>query len=124
MRGERGDIISGWLVQLLVFMAVVGLLGYEVLSLAITSLTLDGDAEQVADVASDAYGRDENDRASRDAATAEAETRGAELVDLVVDGDWVEVTVVKDAPTLVVHRIPGLDGLGDVAATRRSRWDL
>lgn len=124
MRDERGDIISSWLVQLLVLMAVIGLVGYEFLSVAITSLTLDGDAEQVADVASDEYESSEDLDRALEEATAEAERRGTAVSDLHLEDDWISVTVVKDAPTLVVHRIPGLEGVGDVAATRRSRWGL
>lgn len=123
MRDERGDIITSWLAQLLVVMAVVGLVGYEVLSIAITTLTLDGDAEQVADAAADAYERDESRDVALEAAEAEAERRGAVVVDLVVEEERVSVTVSKETPTLVVHRIPGLEGTADVAATRRSRWD-
>lgn len=124
VRDERGDIISGWLVQLLLIMSVVGLFGYELLSIAITTLTLDGDAEQVADAASDAYERGQSLDDSEEAAVEEAERRGAEVVEVLLDGDWVEVTVVKETPTLFVHRIPGLEGTRDVAATRRSRWGL
>ncbi len=122
VRGERGDIITGWLAQLLVVMAVVGLFGYELLAVAITTLTLDGDAEQVADVAADTYDSTSSESSALEAAQAEAESRGAEVVDLVVQEDAVEVTVTKETPTLIVHRIPGLEGLADVAATRRSRW--
>lgn len=122
MRDERGDIISSWLVQLLLIMAVLGLVGYEALSIAITTLTLDGDAEQVADAAADAYGRDRDRDTALQAALDEAERRGAGVTDLVVQDDVVVVTVTKDAPTVLVHRIPGLEGTGDVASTRRSRW--
>ena len=122
VRDERGDIITGWLGQLLLVMAVVGLFGYELLSIAITTLTLDGDAEQVADAAADAYERDQSEQQALEAAEAEAERRGAEVTELVVEGDSVEITVTKDTPTLLVHRIPGLEGTADVAATRRSRW--
>ncbi len=119
---ERGDIISSWLVQLLLVMAVVGLVGYEGLSIAITTLTLDGDAEQVADAAADAYERAQDTDDARAAADDEAGRRGAEVVDLVVDDDVIFVTVSKDTPTVLVHRIPGLEGTAEVAATRRSRW--
>lgn len=119
---ERGDIISSWLVQLLLVMSLVGLVGYEVLSIAITALALDGDAEQVADAAADVYGRDQDPDAARAAADEEAADRGAEVVDVVVEDEVVFVTISKDAPTLLVHRIPGLEGATDVAATRRSRW--
>ena len=119
---ERGDIITGWLGQLLVVMAVVGLLGYELLSIAITTLTLDGDAEQVVDAAADAYDRAESRDDALEAAEAEADQRGAEVLDLVVEQDQLVVTVSRQTPTLFVHRIPGLEGTADVAATRRSRW--
>lgn len=119
---ERGDIISSWLVQLLLVMAVVGLVGYEALSIAITTLTLDGDAEQVADAAADAYERDQDTDDAREAANAEADRRGAEVIDLAVEDDVIFVTVSKDTPTVLVHRIPGLEGTAEVAATRRSRW--
>ncbi len=119
---ERGDIITGWLGQLLVVMAVVGLLGYELLSIAITTLTLDGDAEQVVDAAADAYDRAQSRDDALEAAEAEAEQRDATVVDLVVEQDQLVVTVTKATPTLIVHRIPGLEGTADVAATRRSRW--
>lgn len=122
LHDERGDIISSWLVQLLLVMAVIGLLGYELLSIAITTLTLDGDAEQVADAAADAYERGQDPDDAREAADAEATRRDATVTDLVVDEDQVVVTVSKATPTVVVHRIPGLEGTADVAATRRSRW--
>lgn len=122
VRDERGDIISSWLVQLLIVMALVGLVGYEMLSIAITTLTLDGDAEQVADAAADAYEGGQDTEVALDAATQEAERRGTKVLDLVVDGDVVFVTVTKETPTILVHRIPGLEGTAEVAATRRSRW--
>ena len=124
MHDERGDIISSWLVQLFLIMAVVGLIGYELLAVAVTTLTLDGDAEQVADAAADTYERDQDEDDALAAAEQEADTRGTEVVDLTVEDDAVVVTVVKPTETLWVHRIPGLDELAEVASTRRSRWDL
>lgn len=124
MQDERGDIISSWLVQLLMLMAVVGLVGYEFLTLSITSLTLDGDAKQVVDAAADAYERDQDEDDALAAAQQEAEERGAEVIDMTVEeDDVIEVTVTKPTGTLIVHRVPGLDNLDEVAMTRRSRWD-
>lgn len=123
MQDERGDIISSWLVQLLVIMAVVGLVGYEFLTLSITSLTLDGDAKQVVDAAADAYERDQDEDDALAAAQQEAEERGAGVFEMTVEDDVIEVTVTKPTGTLVIHRVPGLDNLDEVAMTRRSRWD-
>lgn len=123
MQDERGDIISSWLVQLLMIMAVVGLVGYEFLTLSITSLTLDGDAKQVVDAAADAYERDQDQDDALTAAQQEAEGRGAGVFEMAVEDDVIEVTVTKPTGTLVIHRVPGLDNLAEVAMTRRSRWD-
>ena len=122
MQGERGDIIGSWLVQLLLIMVVVGLVGHELLAVAITSLRLDGAAHQVADAAADAHERDQDEDDARTAAEQEARVRGAEVVKVRVDDDTVHVTVRRATGTLVVHLVPGLDGLADVAATRRARW--
>ena len=122
VRDERGDIIGSWLVQLLIVMAVIGVLGYELLSIAIGSLTVDGDAEEVVDAAADAYARHESSADALEAAEAEAEGRGARVTELEVDGDELGVTVSRDTATLFVHRIPGLEGTADVSATRHSRW--
>lgn len=122
MQDERGDIIGSWLVQLLLIMGVVSLIGYELLTVGVTALTLDGTGDDVADAAADAYedGQDEDDALA--AATQEADETRTEVVELTVEGDWIHVTVVRPTSTLFVHRIPGLDGLADVAITRRSRW--
>lgn len=122
MQDERGDIISSWLVQLLLVMAVVGLIAYEFLSVAVTGLMLDGMADDVADVAADTYERDRDEDDALAAAEDEAAEGGAEVVEIVVDDDTVRVTLVQPTPTLFVHLVPGLDGLADVAATRQSRW--
>ena len=122
MQDERGDIIGSWLVQLLLVMAVVGLVGYELLTVAVTALTLDGTADEVADAAAEAYEDSEDEEAALAAAEQEADETTTEVVALTVEDDWLHLTIVRPTSTLFVHRIPGLDGLADVAITRRSRW--
>lgn len=122
MQDERGDIIGSWLVQLLLVMAVVGLVGYELLTVAVTALTLDGTADEVADAAAEAYEDTEDEDDALAAAEQEADETRTEVVELTVEDDWLHVTIVRPTSTLFVHRVPGLDGLADVAITRRSRW--
>ena len=121
VRGDRGDIITGWLAQLLVVMAVVGLVGYELLAVAIPALTLDGDAKDVAEAAANAYESTSSEARALEAAEAEAEGHNADVVGLVVVEDAVEVTVSRATATLFIHRIPGLEGTADVAVTTRAR---
>jgi preprotein translocase subunit SecD len=119
---ERGDIISSWLLQLVLIMAIIGFLGYEVLSMAATGLALDGDADQVANAAADAYQSDQRLSDAEEAAAAEAAERGIALVAVEVEDDVVIVTVRGSADTLVAHRIGTLDRFTHPAATRREKW--
>lgn len=119
---ERGDIISSWLIQLMLIMLVVAFVGYEILSVAMTGLALDGDADQVANAAADAYDDGESLRAAEEAALAEAEERGAELKSIEVQDNVVIVTVSRPANTLVAHRLGFLDRFTEPSATRREKW--
>jgi hypothetical protein len=116
---DSGDIITSWLVQLLVFLAVVAFVAFEVISVVVTNVRLDETAREVARAARDEY------RAvhSLDRATSVAEevaaTYDAEVVTVTEDGDELVVELHKQAPTLVIHRIGVLDDLTTASATSR-----
>lgn len=128
MRDERGDMISSWLIQLALVMAVLGFLAYEGLSMVVTAVSLDGDAERIAEVAADVMQRSRQNTAdpddAEDAARAEAAEREVEIVELEIDEDesLIILTVTKEAPTLVSQYIPGLRDWTTPSATRRSKW--
>lgn len=119
---EHGDIISSWLIQLVIFMAVIGFLGYEFLSMATTALTLDGVADRVANVAADAYADDQDLATTHDAAAAYAEDSNVKLIDVRVEDKIVFVTVQDRANTLVAHRIGPLKRFSAPSVTRREKW--
>lgn len=119
---ERGDIISSWLLQLVVFMAVVGFVGFEFLSMATTALTLDGQADQIANVAADAYADRQDLDDTMEAAQVAADERDVELIDITVDDDVVFVTIRGTADTLVSHRIGPLERFTHPSVTRREKW--
>lgn len=121
---ESGGIITGWLTQLLVIMAFVALIGYEIVAVTVAAVTLEDEARGVANVAADAYGSDQRlERAS--AAAAEAGTTlDVEVLDLTIDGDHVVVSVRGQAGTLLLHRLGALEGLTRPTATARSNWRL
>lgn len=124
MHEERGDIITSWLGQMLVVMAVLAFFAYEGLSMAMTAVTLDDAAEHVADEAADTLSSDGSVEEAEEAAQVEAEARGVEITAIDVDEDEesVVVTVTRQAGTLVSHRIPGLRDWTTPSATRRSAW--
>lgn len=119
---ERGDIISSWLIQLVIFMAVVGFLGYEFLAMATTALKLDGTADRIANVAADAYADAQDLDDALEAAQLGAENEKVELIDLRVEDKIVFVTVRGTADTLVSHRIGPLDRFTHPSVTRREKW--
>lgn len=122
VHGREGGIVTGWLIQLVVFMAVLALVAYEVITVAVTAINLEDDAREVARAAAQAYGSRQN----LAAATGAAETVASELevgLEAVseVDGT-IRVDVVKTADTLLVHRLGPLEDLARTSATGRARW--
>jgi hypothetical protein len=124
MRREDGGIITGWLGQLLIFMAVVGLLGYDVVAVVTTAVALEDEAREVASDAADAYGYENDLIAGEEAAQASAEREGVELVEFWSDGAYVRVRVTRQAGTLWAHLIPPLRDLTRPTATGRGNWRL
>lgn len=113
--------MTGWLVQLIAIMAVIAFVGYEVISIAVTSINLEDDARHVAVAARDAYLRGGLGQAE-EAAQATAGARGVSLVQVEVDDQSVFATVTKRADTVVVHRIGPLEDLTTPTAQGRVRW--
>lgn len=119
---EDGGIVTGWLLQLVLVMALLGVLGYEAISVAVTTITLDDTARRVAAEARDAYRSGNDLRSARAAAEAAAEQREVELLELEADDADVHVTVADEASTLFVHRIAALDSVTHPTARGRARW--
>jgi hypothetical protein len=119
---ERGDVIASWLLRLVVTMAVLGLLAYEVLSIVVTEVALDDSAREVARATRDEYrGARSLDRATT-IAVAVARTHGAEVTSVTEDGDALVIDLQKSAPTLVIHRLGPLGDVRTTSASARIRW--
>ncbi|TVR32364.1 MAG: hypothetical protein EA388_12165 [Nitriliruptor sp.] len=120
-RQEDGDIISRWLVQLVLVMVVVAFVGFEGVSIAVNHLSLDEDARQVAAATRTAYrdGRDIDDAA--EAGLATAAEQGIEVTDVIPAEDDSELTFMleKQASTLALHRFDRLEGI-TIARTART----
>ena len=120
-RHEDGDIISRWLVQLVLIMVVIAFVGYEAVSIAVNHLSLDEDARQVAAATRTAYrdGRDVDHAA--EAGRATAAEQGIEVGDVVPaeDGSSLTFELQKQAATLALHRIDRLEGI-TIARTSRT----
>jgi hypothetical protein len=119
--GELGGALGSWLVQLLVVLAVLGLLGYEAVAVGVTAFRVDDASRQVAREARDAYRSSNGSLQTATTAAAEAAVvHDASLVDVAQDGEELVVTLQRQAPTLFVHRIGPLGEVTERSATARA----
>lgn len=121
-RNEAGGIISGWLVQLVVLMAVLAFIGHDVLAVMITSVSLDNTARDVATAAAQAYAESRSEPAATAAGMEQADALGAELVSLQVDALNVKAVVATRAKTWWAHRVGPLEDLVTPTTTVTKRW--
>jgi len=119
---ERGEIITGWLVKMLLTVAVLALVAYEVISIGVTTFALDDHAREVARAARDAYRSEQSVEVATQAAVAVADRHDAEVVALEDEGEDLVITLQRQAPTLVTHRIGPLEDLTVASVTTRITW--
>jgi len=111
---EHGGIITSWLMQIVLLLAVVGLVVHEVVAIAVTTTQLDDDGRDVALAALAEYRSGGSRLDARSAAQPVAEEHDAELVAVSADADRVGVVLKRQAPTLVLHRLGPLASVAEV----------
>ena len=118
---ERGDIVIGWLMKLVISLAIVGLVAFEGGAILVAKVQADGIANDVASEAAIVYARGADADAAEKAARAEAEHAGVEFVAFAVvnDGRSISVTVLKKAKTLFLQRIDSTKSWTEARSTRR-----
>ena len=118
---ERGDIVIGWLLKLVISLAIVGLVAFEGGAILVAKVQADGVANDVATEAAIAYAQGSDFDAAERAAEAEATHAGVELVSLDVasDGRSISVTILKKAKTLILQRIDSTKSWTEARSTRR-----
>lgn len=109
---ERGAVLVSSLVKLVLAVGIVGVIGYDSLSIVRTQVELRDEAVQAAQVAHDALRERATIEEAAAAAVAYATAHGATVprggVAVSKDG-VVTVTLTATAPTLVAGRISALD---------------
>lgn len=119
---ESGGIISSWLIQLLVFLAVLSLVAYEVISVLVTSVSLDDTAREVARATRDEYRVARSIEVATATAVEVAAVRDARVLEVTEEDNDLVVRLQRDAPTLVIHRIGPLQDLTKVTTSARVAW--
>lgn len=123
-RGERGDIILGWLTKLVVALAVVGTVGYDGVSLGIAQFAVEDDGATAARAAADAYRAKPDLQAAYDEAYLQVADSGdtVDAPSFAVGPDGaVTLTLRREVSTLLTHRIPPLRHWTEVTRTVTSR---
>ena len=120
LHSERGAADNAWIIQLVVVLALFGLIGVEVFKMASAGLGADNAASAIVDEVESVYESTGRVDRTRTAAEAAALDQGVELLDVTVEGNVLEVTVRRDANTLFLHRILGEDASWIRPAATRS----
>ncbi|SRR6056297_2704945 len=116
---EAGGIVMGWLLRLVVTMGIISLVVFEIAAVVMAAVEADDAAGEVARASSVAYGASGSLEEAAAVAEQLAEDRDVALTSFEQDGAAVEVVVSTDAGTLLLHRLPGTEGLVTRSATRR-----
>ena len=119
---ERGEIITGWLLRIVLTVAVLGLVVYEVLAVVVSTVALDDNAREVARAARDAYRVEQSLDDAVEAAQEVADLHDADVTALEEDGEELVISLGQQAPTLLVHRIGPLEDITRVTVTTRVAW--
>jgi hypothetical protein len=127
-RGDRGDIVVGWLVRVMVSVAVVGVLLFDVISVGAAKMSVTDQASTAARAASDNWLNHHDQQAAFDAAwQAATQANPANTVDThgfrVEQNGTVHLTVDRTAPTLVLHLVGPLRHWADVTGESVGRSD-
>ena len=123
LRGdETGGLFDSSILQLLLVLAVVGLVIAEAVALGVNAFGADDAAREVAVAASRAYASTQSVNQTRAAAEDVADELGVELVTVAVDQDFVAVEIRRQADTLVLERIDAFADMTSATARGRSRW--
>ncbi len=110
---DRGGIVVGWLLKLVVVLALIGILAYDLVSVAYTKVMTSDDARYIALGASEAIILQRADADEAIAVAADrAESRGVVLADddiVVAKNGSVTVHVERTPHTLVTHYVGPLE---------------
>jgi hypothetical protein len=118
---QRGDIVLGWLVKLIVSLAIVGVVAFEGGAVVVAHVGADSAANDASGEAAISYSHRHDLDAAKEAAEESARMSGARVVGFVIaaDGKAVIVTVEKKAHTIILQRLGATRSWSTAQATAR-----
>lgn len=104
---ERGGIVTGWLLKLVVSIALIGLVAFEAGAVVVAHVTAESAATEVSNEAAVVVGRGGTIQDTEDAAKVAAAEQRVALIAFRVSADReiVSVRIEKKAKTLILHRL-------------------
>lgn len=126
MRLEHGGIVIGWLLRVIVSIALFGVLVFEAGAVIVANVDADSAARNAALEAVHTYDDAKNYKAAKKDAEEVAKQEGAVVVAFDANTDGVggqarvTVTVEKQAATLFIHKIGFLKRFRSARATSRA----
>ena len=111
LHGDRGGVVLGWLIKLVVTLAVVGVLLFDAASMARGAFQVDDHAQQAARAAMQDFEQGKDVQRAYDAAVTEVLADGdtVEASTFSVDTDGgVSLTLTREVPTMLMEKVPPL----------------
>jgi len=121
---DRGDVVLGWLTKVVASMALVGLVGFDAVSIGATQFQAEDHAQAAVRAAVESYRADKNVQTSYDAALgaviADGDSIDVEGYAVGADGS-VTLRLRRVAPTLLVEKVRQLRSWTDITSTVTGR---
>jgi hypothetical protein len=116
---DTGSIVFGWLGRVTLTLALIGVIGFEVLSIAVTQVSVADTGTTAADRALTVYSDTRDPNAAFLAADQYVASQGGTLVKktFTISEDSVSFDVKKTAPTLLLYRWDRTAGYAEVNTT-------
>ena len=125
LHSDQRGLVAGWVVKLIIFLAVLGIVIYDGAAIAVNMFQLDGISHEVAIEVTQAAGETTSLALLERSARQIARSHDTRLVSLHLSDDKsvLRVTIRRDAPTVVVNRVDQISDWGRTQATGKSFTD-
>ena len=126
-RDDRGDIVLGWLTRLTVVLAILGVIGFDLVSVGAGHLAAEDQAQDAARAAVTSFRADQDVQRAYEAALADTLEDGkvGDSIDpatfSVAEDGSVTLTLQHVSPTLLVEKIAPLRRFATATATVTGR---
>lgn len=121
---DRGDIVLGWLTKLVAALAVLGVVGFDLIALGSARFQAEDHAQSAVRAANESYRSSKDLQAAYDAALAEVVEHGdtidAQSFTVGPDGR-ITLTLRRTAPTVLIEKVAPLRDWAQVESTVSAR---